>query len=129
MHVYTTFFKDFTTAIYETCIYISIPKCFNIHASMSIRCIYIAATIIPSLNSLEYNFWKQSTGYHYNIGNKAMANVRRINLYATNTKRHCDKGERGCGFLTRFWLWRHGGCCPVKKKQMRIWVSLIIRVI
>lgn len=86
------------------------------HSCFNVNKVYIAATIIPSLNSLEYNFWKQSTGYHYNIGNKAMANVRRINLYATNTKRHCDKGERGCGFLTRFCLWRHGGCCPVKKK-------------
>lgn len=31
-----------------------------------------------------------------------MANVRRINLYATNTKRHCDKGKGGADSLPGF---------------------------
>lgn len=44
-----------------------------------------------------------------------MATVGRNYLYATNTKRHCDKGKMGSGFLTRLWLWRHGGRGPVKE--------------
>lgn len=58
-----------------------------------------------------------------------MANVRRINLYATNTKRHCDKGERGADSLPGFACGDTVDVVLLKKKQMRIWVSLIIRVI
>lgn len=58
-----------------------------------------------------------------------MANVRRINLYATNTKRHCDKGKGGADSLPGFGCGDTVDVVLLKKKQMRIWASLIIRVI